>query len=112
MSFGKMNTFIDIVAARPAKDKAGFSTVTDEILASVRAYKEDRHGNKKWANMAAFSTASALFRFRKVSGFEVTTAMVIVCGTGRYKITSVEDVRGRGMYTEVYAEKVEGSQHG
>ena len=112
MSFGKMNTFIDIVAPRPTKDKDGFSTRADEVLASVRAYKEDRYGNKKWANMAAFSTATALFRFRKIPALEVTPAMVVVCGTGRYRITSVEDVRGRGMYVEVYAEKVEGSQHG
>jgi len=112
MSFGKMNTFIDIVAVRPAKDKDGFSVSNDEILATVRAYKEDRYGNQKWANMAAFSTATALFRFRKLSALEVTTAMVIVCDAGRYRITSTEDVRGRGMYVEVYAEKVEGTQHG
>ena len=33
--------------------------------------------------------------------------MVLVCDTGRYRILSVEDVRGRGLYVEVLAEKLE-----
>ena len=36
----------------------------------------------------------------------VTTAMVIVCGDSRFEITSVEDVKGRGMYIEVLAKEV------
>jgi len=107
MSFGKMNTFIDIISSIPIKDEEGFATKGDNILASVRAYKEDRHGSERWTNMASFSTASSLFRFRKISGLKVTTEMVIVCDDGRYQILSVEDVRGRGMYVEVLTEKLE-----
>jgi len=106
MSFGKMNTFIDIISTVPVKDSEGFAVTGDTILASIRAYKEDRRGNEKWANMAAFSEASSLFRFRKIPGLEVTPEMVIVCEDGRYNILSVEDVRGRGMYLEVLAKKV------
>ena len=102
-----MNTFIDIISTVPIKDKEGFSIKGDNILASVCAYKEDRHGSERWTNMASFSTASSLFRFRKIPGFEVTTEMVIVCDDGRYQILSVEDVRSRGMYVEVLAEKIE-----
>lgn len=102
-----MNTFIDIISTVPIKDKEGFSTKGDNILASVRAYKEDRHGSERWANMASFSTASCQFRFRKISGLKVTTEMVIVCDDGRYQILSVEDVRSRGMYIEVLTEKIE-----
>lgn len=109
MSFGKMNTFIDIISTAPIKDSEGFATIGDNILASVRAYKEDRHGSEKWTNMTAFSSASSLFRFRKIPGLEVTTEMVITCPDGRYQILSVEDVRGRGMYVEVLAEKLEPS---
>ncbi|MTI95450.1 MAG: head-tail adaptor protein [Firmicutes bacterium] len=105
MSFGKMNTFVDIVTTEPVKDSEGFSTRSDTVLASVRAYKEDRHGNEKWANRAAFSKASALFRFRRIPGLEITTSLVLVCPDGRYNIISVEDVKGRGMYIEVLAEK-------
>ena len=106
MSFGKMNCFAEIVRTVPVKDSEGFSSIGDNMLASIRAYKEDRHGNEKWANMAAFSEASSLFRFRKLPEFEVTTDNVIICADGRYNILSVEDVRGRGMYVEVLANKV------
>lgn len=102
-----MNTFIDIISTVPIKDKEGFSIKGDNILAIVRAYKEDRHGSERWMNMASFSTASCLFRFRKIPGLEINTEMVIVCDDGRYQILSVEDVRSRGMYVEVLAEKIE-----
>lgn len=109
MSFGKMNTFIDIVEKTTIKDSEGFSTETDNILVSVRAYREGRHGNEKWANRATFSEATDLFRFRCQPGITVTTAMVIVCDDGRFEITSVEDVKGRGMYLEVLAKEVKPS---
>lgn len=104
-----MNTFIDIVSTAPTKDTEGFATTGDTVLASVRAYKEDRHGSERWTNMAAFSSASSLFRFRKIPGVEVTAEMLITCSDGRYRILSAEDVRGRGMYTEVLAERLEPS---
>ena len=109
MSFGKMNTFIEIISTAPIKDSDGFATTGDNILASVRAYKEDRHGSERWTNMTTFSSASSLFRFRKIPGLEITTEMVITCSDGRYQILSVEDVRGRGMYVEVLAERLEPS---
>jgi len=109
MSFGKMNTFIDIISTVPVKDEEGFAKKGDTILASVRAYKEDRHGSERWTNMASFSSATSLFRFRKIPGLKVTTEMVITCDDGRYQILSVEDVRGRGMYVEVLAERLEPS---
>lgn len=106
MAFGKMNTFVDITMAVSVRDTEGFATTSDNILASVRAYKEERHGNEQWANRAAFSTATALFRFRKIPGITITTALVLVCDSGRYNIISVEDVKERGMYIEVLAERV------
>lgn len=107
MSFGKMNTLVDIVSTAPVKDAEGFVAGGDSILATVRAYREEKHGNECWANRAVFSTASALFRFRKHPALTVTTDMTMVCDTGRYRILSVDDVRGRGMYIEVLAEKLE-----
>jgi len=109
MSFGKMNTFIDIIERVTGKDSEGFRTEIDKILASVRAYREGRHGNEKWANRASFSEATDLFRFRQIPGLMISTDMVIVCSAGRFEITSVEDVKGRGMYTEVLAKKVSSS---
>ena len=107
MSFGKMNTLVDIVQTAPVKDSEGFVVSGDSILATVRAYREEKHGNESWANRAVFSTASALFRFRKHTALLVTMNMTLVCDTGRYRILSIEDVRGRGLYVEVLAEKLE-----
>ena len=109
MSFGKMNSFVNIISNAPVKDADGFVTNGDTVLASVRAYKEDRNGSERWANMAVFSEASVLFRFRKIPGVEVSPALFIVCEEKRYRITSAEDVRGRGMYVECLCELVEGS---
>ena len=106
MSFGKMNTFIDLVEKRTVRDSEGFSTETDVILASVRVYREGRHGNEKWANRATFSEATDLFRFRRIPGVTITTAMVVVHKEGRFEITSVEDIKGRGMYLEVLTKEV------
>jgi len=107
MGLGRMNTFIDIISTMPVKDDEGFAHSGDTVLASVRAYKEDRHGNEKWANRAAFSTATALFRFRRIPGLIVEAAQFVVCADGRYQILTVEDVKGRGMYIEVLTEKLE-----
>ncbi len=109
MSYGKMNSFIDIISTEPVKDCEGFVNLGDTVLASVRAYKEGRHGNEVWANRTAFSTASSLFRFRTIPGLTINTSLFIACANGRYRILSVEDVRGRGMYIEVLAEKLEPS---
>lgn len=109
MSFGKMNTFIDIIERISVIDGEGFSVEADNIMASVRAYREGRHGNEKWANRATFSEATDLFRFRFIPDVTVTTSMLIVCDDGRFEITSVEDVKGRGMYLEVLAKEVKPS---
>ena len=106
MSFGRMNTLISIAQEVVTKDPEGFATKTDNILVSIHTYQEGRHGSQKWVNRAAFSEATDLFRFRVIPGLTVTTAHVILCGDARFSITSVEDVKGRGMYLEVLAKKV------
>lgn len=109
MSYGKMNTFIDIIEKVTVKDHEGFKTEVDNIIASVKAYREGRHGNEKWANRATFSEATDLFRFRRIPNVTVTTLMVLVTKDGHFEITSVEDVKGRGMYLEVLAKEVKPS---
>lgn len=107
MSYGMMNGFADIIEVRHVKDSEGFSSTVDEVLASVRIYREGRHGSQRWANLAAFSEATDLFRFRCIPDLTVTTDHVIVCGGDRYDIVSVEDVKGRRMYVEVLAKRSE-----
>jgi SPP1 family predicted phage head-tail adaptor len=109
MAYGKMNALIDIISTAPVKDADGFVTRGDTVLASVRAYKEDRHGSERWANMAAFSEATAMFRFRKIPNLNADTTLCIICDGQRYNIVSCEDVRGRGMYVEVLAQEVKPS---
>lgn len=106
MSFGKMNTSIQITEKRVETDADGFKQEITVVLARVRAYREGRHGSERWANMASFSSATDLFRFRAVPGLTVTTAMSILCAGQTFGIVSVEDVKGRGMYVEVLAEEV------
>lgn len=105
MSFGKMNTLIDIIETKKVKDPDGFVITIDVVVASIRAYREERHGSTFWANRAAWSTATNLFQFRVIPGLLITTAMKIGCGSDKFKITSVENVRGKGMYIELLAEK-------
>lgn len=109
MSFGKMNKFIEIVQKQVALDDEGFQTETDVVVATVRAYREGRHGSEKWANRAAFSEATDLFRFRTIPGVKISAEMRILCDGSAFEITSVEDVKGRGMYVEVLAKEVEPS---
>lgn len=109
MSYGKMNCPIDIVERQLTLDDEGFRIEADVTIASIRAYREGRHGNEKWANRATFTDATDLFRFRAIPGTEITTAMAILCDGSRFEITSVEDVKGRGMYIEVLAKEVKAS---
>ena len=109
MSFGKMNTKITIVEKNINTDEDGFKSEEDTVIASVRAYREGRHGSEKWANMATYSTATDLFRFRVIPGVEITKNMKILCDGHAFEIISVEDVKGRGMYLEVLGQEVEAS---
>lgn len=109
MSFGKMREFIEIVRPEITTDADGFKTERDVTVAKVRAYREGRHGSEKWANRATFSTATTLFCFRCIPNVEITTDMVIICEDQRFEITSVEDVKSRGMYIEVLAREVKSS---
>ncbi len=88
------------------KDAEGFATTVDTTIAQIRVYREGRHGSERWANLAAFSEATDLFRFRHIPNVTVTTEHFLICGNERFDIVSVENVKGRGMYTEVLAKKV------
>lgn len=107
MGLGKMNGFADIVKTKQVRDSEGFTHSEDEVLASVRVYREGRHGSQRWANLAAFSEATDLFRFRCIPGLTVTADQFLVTEEGRFDIVSVENVKGRGMYVEVLAKRSE-----
>jgi head-tail adaptor len=104
MSFGKMNQEITLLELVITKDPDGFSIEAESELATVPAYVETQRASERWANLAAFSSADAIFRFRVIPGLTVTSSLFIRYSGKRYRILSAEDVRQRGMYWEVTAQ--------
>ena len=108
---GSMNKKAKIIRVINSKDSESFSIETEEVIAEIRCYKEGRHGSERWANLASFSEATDLFRFRKIPGVKVTEEFFIIFEEEKYDILSVENIRGRGIYLEVLA-KVHRSSNG
>lgn len=106
MGLGLMNKKAKIISITRETDSEGFSFENIKVLAEVRVFVEGRHGSERWANLAAFSEATELFRFRAIPGVEVTTKHYILYEGNEYNILSVENVKGRNMYVEVLAKRV------
>lgn len=106
MGLGLMNKKAKIISITRETDSEGFSFKNIKVLAEVRVFVEGRHGSERWANLAAFSEATELFRFRTIPGVEVTTKYYILYEGNEYNILSVENVKGRNMYVEVLAKRV------
>jgi hypothetical protein len=104
-----MNEPITILHIVTSKDTDGFAQSSDVVLARVHAYHEQRHGNIKWANRAAFSEATALFRFRVIPGVAVEPLLIIESAGRRFEALSVEVLRG--MYVEALCKEVEPVGH-
>ena len=107
MSFGAMNKIADIIKVHHYVDDDGFNQTAEEKVATVRVYREAQHASKYWANLAQFSKATNVFRMRIVPGLKITDDMLIYCDGQKFKIESIEDVSGKGMYLEIKAEEVE-----
>ncbi len=108
MSFSKMAQNVCTIK-RPTKvvDPDGFGTMTEQaILSNVHCYREGRHGSEKWANLSTFSDVTDLFRLRVDPSIHITTNDLLYCGDECFRIYSVENIRGRGMYLEILATKV------
>lgn len=106
MGLGLMTKKAQLIELLSTIDSEGFSSVGVRVLADIRVFVEGRHGSERWANLAVFSEATELFRFRKLPNITVTTKQYILCENERYDILSVENVKGRNMYIEVLAKKV------
>ncbi len=110
MSFGKMQTSIEIYSTKSIKDSEGFTKKENQLLTTARAYKEDQNGSEAWKNRASFSSATSLFRFRKIPKIDITTDLIIMCNDVKYNILSVQDILERGMYVEILAERITSSK--
>ncbi len=109
MGLGLMNKKAKIISISRDIDSEGFSFETVAVLAEVRVFVEGRHGSERWVNLAAFSEATDLFKLRKIPNLTITTEHYIEFDDKRYNILSVENIKGRGMYLEILAKKVEAS---
>jgi len=94
MGLGLMNKPAKLCEKTFVTDSEGFSAQRVAILADIRVFVEGRHGSERWANLAAFSEATELFRFRKIPNIKVTTKQYIIFEDEEYDILSVEDVKG------------------
>ncbi|KAB2953701.1 hypothetical protein F9B85_03525 [Heliorestis acidaminivorans] len=90
MSIGRVKTFIDVIELL----KSG-QGVTDHIVASMGAYRVEPRTLTEEARTA--------FHLRQIPEVEIKENMVLVCDTGRYKITRVK--RKDDMYLEALVEK-------
>jgi SPP1 family predicted phage head-tail adaptor len=109
MGLGLMNKKAKIISITRETDSEGFSFENVEVLAEVRVFVEGRHGSERWANLAAFSEATELFKLRKIPTLKITTKHYVELDGTRYNILSIENVKGRGMYIEILAKRVEAS---
>ncbi len=106
MSLGLMNKKALLCKKTNIIDSEGFFRADIKTLAKIRVFVEEKHGSERWANLAAFSEATHIFKFRTIPGVEVTTKEYILYDDIEYNILSVENVKGRNMYVEVMAKKV------
>ena len=105
-----LNDFIDIIERRVDKDAEGFGSETDIILASVRAEKSYASMTEKGANDATFAVQIATFKFRRIPSLPIHPDMFIVDAAGRYNITAIDEMSGRGMYLVITAQLVTASE--
>ncbi|MDD4444653.1 MAG: head-tail adaptor protein [Eubacteriales bacterium] len=108
----QLNDFIDIIERRVDKDAESFGAETDVILASVRAEKSYSLGDQREtsANDATFAVQTATFKFRRIPSLPIHPDMFIVDSTGRYNITAVDEMSGRGLYIVATARLVTASE--
>lgn len=105
----RLTEFLDIVEETITTDEEGFKIKEIQALASVRAYREGRHGSEMWKNLSAFSDVTDLFIIRTIPNLRISKNMILLNRNQRFEIKSVEEIKGRGMYIEILAKEVEPS---
>ena len=83
---GSMQETIDLITPVARRDAAGFTASAEQVVASVRAYRQMRHASSAWVNRAAYTQATVLFRIRTIPGLPVSEVMHIAAADGRYVI--------------------------
>lgn len=100
MSFGKMRDKIIIYSVDANRDSDGYASELDTVVATIRAYREDKSNTLKWTNSAVMEGIDAMFTFRKIPGVTVKPKMIISNRGDKFLVTSAELLRG---YVKVMA---------
>lgn len=96
-----MHTQIRIVEPTYGKDADGFPTVSERTVAQIPCRMEVKNATEKWTLRSDLKEANAILTFRCIRGVTITRFMTVYIGDEMYDIVNVEDVRGRGMYTQL-----------
>lgn len=107
MGIGLMNKKIWICSLENTMDQDGFSSQMFEKIKEVRAIVEDKHLNEKWSNSASFGEVQISFQFRAIPNFKIELEYYIEYLGQMYNIINVENVKGRDMYIEVLAKRLD-----
>jgi len=103
----KLNHFIELFRVEQETDPDGFPVERDVFLASVRAYREDRYGSETWKNRSLFRQQRRFLESGEFPASHSIPRCVVVTEDGRHNILSVEDIRRKGLYWEILAERVD-----
>lgn len=106
MSVGQLKIPIEIFETLITTDDEGFSLKVEQLVLKMKAYREERHGSESWKNRASFTSATTLFRMRKNPGIMITVEHYIRCNEEKFNIISVDDIKDKGMYLEILAERI------
>ena len=100
---GKMNVYRKI----KTQDADGFTVQTEELMFTVRCYREGRLGGTSEANLTLQTAATDIFQVEAIPGFEFTREYLIEHNGQRFEILDVDAVKGRGFYVEILAKRLE-----
>lgn len=96
-----MKTLIRIVEPIYGKDTDGFQTVSEKTVAEIPCRMEVKNATEKWTLRSDLKDATAIMTFRCIPCVTVTRFMLVYVGDDAYDIINVENIRNRGMYTQI-----------
>jgi head-tail adaptor len=105
-----MQTQVAVVRREYVLDAEGFSVSQSIPVMEAKAEVELKKANEFWANLAAWSEVDAIFRIRRKPGVEIDSSMLLIAPDGEYNVTSVDSIKGRGMYIEIMAKRISPSE--
>lgn len=96
---GELRTEITLQKRSPTTGAGGFIQPGWTDIATVWSRWINAHGSEIWAAQAvqAQAPATVLIRYRS----DVDTTCVVLNGSIRYEIVSVDDIQARGEYLEL-----------